>query len=299
MPKKYKEKCELLRDVQETHYYQEKKQKIHEIKNFKLKKKIDSHMKSHKNMPPDGTTRESGYSVYCFSGSEVRANRAMVHAKKNGHAYILSRLKNAPKLPVSCLASAEHVISMQSEVEDFQSEFLPESKKQVVYEINLKINNPSNWKTERNKLLKVICENDDLLTAADIHLSCDKKSQIVTVELGTQQADIQHTIGNLRNARRYQILSCNFDAIQLNEGICLLKPDASNPIHALVNIAEGRSEGVTTKFFLERDAGKTSGQACSSYQDNKWTFNFFTSLSQMKQQTGFPENALAVKIVKK
>ncbi|CEK11706.1 hypothetical protein [Legionella hackeliae] len=287
-------------NVYQKKYYREKRLKLFEVHKKKEQQMIDEYIQNHDNLPPTGTAREMGYSSYVFTGVDLVTNSSMIDVQKSTDTtFILSRLQeNAPKLPVSCIASTEHVVCMQDQVEDFQLESLPESKKEVKYQLLIRSNsNIQPTDIEKATLIAVICLDDDILTAEDVVVTYDQTRKLYVVELGTQLADIQQVIRNLQAHPQFQIENCKFEDVGLYQGICLLKPDASNPIHAMANIAQGMSDdGQPVKFFLERDAGKTSGTA--RYQDNKWTFNLFKSLPTMFQETGYPLDSIAVKILK-
>lgn len=292
------------RNIHEQHYYEEKKRKIAEIDDPDVQKKIDDYLVKHNGLPPKGCTRESGFSSFVFVGDKIDINPSMVKKKKikeGSTAFVISRLTMSPKLPVSCLASTEHVISMQNEVKDFQSEYSPATKKQVMYQILMKCTAKGYRVASEKKLLsKLICEDDELLSEENLSVAFDRDKGLFIVEASTQIADIQQIIRNINGKNRYQIINCNFADIAVNEGICLLNKDASNPIHALVNVANGLDvNGIENKFFVERDAGLTSGKYTSSYQDNNWTFNFFQTLPELQSRTGYKNDSYAVKIYKK
>ncbi|WED42438.1 hypothetical protein [Legionella cardiaca] len=300
MPK-YAKKKHTERAVYESHYYRETKSKLTEILDVREKRRIDSYMASHNNFPPTGTARESGYSSLVFEGTQLEANTSMVDIERTDDdtTFILSRLAEAPKLPVSCIASTEHVVA-QEMVEDFVSEYIPESKMKVMYQILVRIDGVSLISLEKRKLAKEICKDDDILTLEDVIVSYDNARGLFVVELGTQVTDIQEVIRTLQKQSRYHIESCNFEEININDGVCLLKADASNPIHALANIAQGIDQGgMQTKFFLERDAGSTTGKKTAEFQDSRWTFNGFQSLDDLRKSTGYPADAYAFKISKR
>ena len=87
----------------------------------------------------------------------------------------------------------------------------------------------------------------------------------------------------------------NIITLKAQTGLCLIRGDASNPIHALVNIAS--TDGM--KGFLERDAGLTSGKKTHLYQDNHWTFNLYSSLEDLQKRAGYSDKSHAVKLVLK
>lgn len=279
----------------ERHYYKESNKKIVHVSNKKEQERIDAFMQRHATTPAN-TTRESGYSSYLFGIKKVKINKSMLKKEKTKDgAYFLSRAATAPKLPVSCLASAEHVIAMQEEVTDFKSEFEPSTKQQVMYQVLVSCSTPKlNVKQEIASLLKRIHRYDEFLDKSNVHISYNKTLGVFDIRVSTQAADIQLLVQALTSVKKYQVVSCDFSDIGLNQGVCLVKEDASNPIHALVNIADSDGE----KGFLERDAGTTSGRTTESYQDSNWTFNFFTSLNDMRQQTAYPQNTFAIKIFK-
>ncbi|WP_010652626.1 hypothetical protein [Fluoribacter dumoffii] len=277
----------------EQHYYKEVKRKIAPIEDEDEQKKIDKFLQRYSTTPPS-TSRESGYSAYLFKGKNVAINPSMVKKQKiNKDRYLISRVPEAPKLPVSCLASAEHVVAMQDEVTDFKSESKPATKKKVMYLIPLSCGKRTmSIQKEKKALLELLQKHDGILNADNLQIIYNRKKRILEIMVSTQVADIQLLIRALNSTKRYKIVNCNFEDIHLNEGVCLVKKDASNPIHALVNIADSSSE----KGFLERDAGTTSGRTTGTYQDSNWTFNFFPNLKDMRERSGYTQETYAIKI---
>lgn len=288
-----KRKYEL--NKHEQHYYKEVNKKIVVIDNKKEQQKIDAFMTMHHSTTPANTARESGYSAYLFKGRQVEVNPSMVKKRKiNKEHYLISRDPNAPKLPISCLASTEHVVAMKDEVTDFESELEPKEKQNVMYLIALSSNSKRvNVRLETKTILKLIHQHDNTLNQNNVHITYNKQKKVFEIKVSTQVADIQLLVRALSSAEKYQIVDCDFTSIGLNEGVCLIKRDASNPIHALVNIADSTTE----KGFLERDAGTTSGRCTAAYQDRNWTFNFFKSLQDMRERTEYPPSTLAIKII--
>lgn len=280
----------------ERHYYKEAKKKIVHIKSKAEQKKIDEFMDEH-STTPDGTSRESGYSAYLFGIRKVRINRSMLIKEKTSEGnYFLSRASRAPKLPVSCLASAEHIVAMQNDVTDFKLESEPATKQQVMYQVLVSCSTDKlNIKQETAALLKRIHQYDGTLNKNNVSIIFDQEKKVFEIQVSTQDADIQLLIQALTSVKKYTIVSCDFADIDLNQGVCLVKEDTSNPIHALVNIATPKTDA-GEKGFLERDAGTTSGRTAASYQDRNWTFNFFSSIPDMREKTGYPPNAYAIKI---
>ncbi len=279
----------------ERHYYKEANDKISHIENKAEQRKIDAFMQKHSTTPAN-TSRESGYSSYLFGIRKVKINKSMLKKEKTTDgAYFLSRAATAPKLPVSCLASAEHVVAMQDEVTDFKSELEPTTKKQVMYQVFVSCDTGKlNIQKETTDLLTCIRKYDKTLDENNVSITYNKERGVFDIQVSTQTADIQLLIQALTSVKKYKVVSCDFADIGLNQGVCLVKEDASNPIHALVNIADSDSE----KGFLERDAGTTSGSTTESYQDSNWTFNFFKNLDDMRQKTAYPQNTFAIKIFK-
>ncbi len=276
----------------EQHYYKEVGKKIVPIEDENEQRKIDEFMERHSTSPAR-TTRESGYSAYMFNGKEVEINSAMVRKRKiDTDHYLISRAPKAPTLPVSCLASTEHVVAMQDEVADFKSEFEPKTKKDVMYLIPLSCIKKVNIQNEKKKILSLLQQYDDTLNKDNVRITYNRKKAVFEIRVSTQVADIQLLVRALTRKTPYKIVDCDFEDIGLNQGVCLVKRDASNPIHAMVNIADADAE----KGFLERDAGATSGRLTEAYQDSNWTFNFFTSLEDMRTKTEYPQSALAIKI---
>lgn len=284
----------------EKHYYIEKKDGFREIHDADLQDRIEAHMKTHHNLPLQNTAREAGFSsiqMPIHASKPIEINPSLLETHQKRSLATVSRLKSAPALPVSCLASAEHVIAMQNSVKDFVSEYQPKSKQRVVYQILVKeyLTSASNIRENMAKLKLAIVKNDDQLTTSDISIHADTKKRLYQIEISTQSGDIQKLIKSIKKLRNFKIINTNFDEISLNEGVCLVKGDASNPIHALVNIAN--ADGM--KGFLERDAGLTSGQKTHTYKDNHWTFNVYSSLEEMQQRTGYSDKSHAVKLVLK
>lgn len=288
------------KSIFQWNYYRERHGKTSKIKIKKTQQKIDEYMSKHAQLPPSGVARESGYSQLVFEGTHVEINRSMLDTEEieKGEAWLLKKKTESqlPLLPVSCIASTEHIIAMNHEVQNFESEYLPESKKKVTYQLLVKIDSNS---MNNNDLLKIICEEDDILTASDIAISYCTQRNVFVIELPTQLVDIQDVVDRINQVKKLHIVDCNFDDIALNEGICLVKRDASNPIHALANIAQGiDKKGNASRFFLERDAGKTTGKCVKNYQDNNWLFNCFRSGDELKKNTFYPADAYMVKIHK-
>lgn len=276
----------------EQHYYKEVGKKIVPIEDEDEQKKIDKFMERHSTTPAR-TTRESGYSAYMFNGKEVKINSAMVRKRKiDTDHYLISRAPKAPTLPISCLASTEHVVAMQDEVADFKSEFEPKTKQDVMYLIPLSCIKKVNVQNEKKKILSLLQQYDDTLNKDNVRITYNRKKAVFEIRVSTQVADIQLLVRALTRKTPYKIVDCDFEDIGLNQGVFLVKRDASNPIHALVNIADADAE----KGFLERDAGSTSGLLAEAYQDSNWTFNFFTSLEDMRAKTQYPQSTLAIKI---
>ncbi len=277
----------------EQHYYKEVGKKVVLIEDKEGQRKIDKFMDRHSTTPPH-TTRESGYSAYLFNGKKVEVNSSMVRKRKiDEDHFLISRAPNAPTLPVSCLASTEHVIAMQDRVRDFKSEFEPTTKQNVMYLIPLSCSTKKlNVLNEKKTILSLIHKYDETLNERNVRINYNRKKAVFEIKVSTQVADIQLLVRALTQKTNYKIVDCDFKGIGLNQGVCLVKKDASNPIHALVNIANSDSG----KGFLERDAGTTTGLFTAAYQDRNWTFNFFTSLEDMRQKTAYPESTLAIKI---
>ena len=294
-------------NVLEQHYYMEdnngKKRKLSKIEDADEKKEIDAYMKRHRNHPPENTTRETGYSSLVVH-ADIKINPSMLKKKKVSQSkfkktadtfYIISRLEDAPKLPVSCLASTEHVVCMQNEVEDFKSEYKPTTKKQVMFQILVQCKEKKfDVDAKKNHLTETICKNDGVSCQENVSITFNEARKLFTVEISTQLADIQQVVRNLNHSKSYTIINSGFDEVALNQGICLLNRDTSNPIHALTNIGDS----VNGKVLLERDAGLTSGLSAGSYQDNNWIFNFFQNMDDLKKRAGYKDNAYAIRILK-
>lgn len=282
----------------EKHYYLEKKDALVEIKDNAFQKKIESHMRTHHNLPPLNTAREAGFSaVEMDVDKAIEINPSLLETHKENSEAIISRLPSAPALPISCLASAEHVIAMQNSVKDFVSEFKPKSKSRVMYQIMVKsyLTGVTNINDQIAHLESCLLKYDNQLVKKDISIRVDRKKRLFVIEISTQRGDIQKIIKSIKSLRNFKIINTNFAEVGLNQGLCLIKGDASNPIHALVNIANTED----TKGFLERDAGLTSGLKTQTYQDNHWTFNFYSNLEEMQHRTGYSDKSYAVKLVLK
>ncbi len=287
-----KRKHEL--NQREQHYYKEVGKKIVPIEDEEEQRKIDEFMKKHHSETPPCTSRESGYSAYMFSGKKVEINISMVKKRKiDKEHYLISRAAKAPTLPVSCLASTEHIVAMQEDVKDFKSESEPQTKRNVMYLISLSCSTKKiNVRQEKSTILKLLHQYDNTLNRNNVSITYSKEKAVFEIKVSTQVADIQVLVQALNSKKKYKIVNCDFGDIGLNQGVCLVKKDASNPIHAMVNIVDSDSE----KGFLERDAGTTSGRNTASYQDSNWTCNFFTSMPDMLKKTNYPQSTLAIKI---
>lgn len=278
----------------EQHYYKEVGKKIVPIEDQDEQRKIDEFMKKHHSETPPRTSRESGYSAYMFSGKKVQINPSMVKKRKiDKEHFLISRVSKAPTLPVSCLASTEHVVAMQKDVKDFKSESEPQTKQNVMYLISLSCSTKKlNVRKEKSAVLKLLHQYDNTLNKKNVGITYNKEKAVFEIRVSTQVADIQVLVQALNSKIKYKIVTCDFEDIGLNQGVCLVKRDASNPIHAMVNIVDSDSE----KGFLERDAGTTSGRNTASYQDSNWTCNFFSSMPDMLKKTNYPKDTLAIKI---
>lgn len=285
----------------EKHYYIEKMDTLEEIHDPKLQEKIEHHMQANHNLPFQDTAREAGFSSFAVkkeASKPIEINPSLLETRDQKSTAIISRLKSAPALPVSCLASAEHVIAMQNSVKDFVSEFKPKSKNRVMYEITVKeyLTGFSDVRRQISRLQQALLDHDAQLLKRDISIHADRSKRLYFIEISTQRGDIQKIIKGIKSLKPFKIINTHFDDIGLNEGLCLIKEDASNPIHALVDIA---NTGGDMKGFLERDAGLTSGLNTHTYQDNHWTFNFYSSLKDMQQRTGYTDKSYAVKLALK
>ena len=286
--------------IKERHYYRENlKRGLVEIKDKDEQEAIDAHMKKHRNFPPEGIACETGYSslVLGSSSEEVSVNPSLLlkrRAAGDSSAVIIERLRpKAPKLPISCLSAAEHVIALQDKVTDFVSDYKPASKKRVMYQILLQIApTVMDFPTFETRVRTSLKRFDECLTDENIAIRFYRKAKRMSLDISTQTADIQKLIKGIKSIRECTIVNPAFPGIGLNEGICLVKSDASNPIHALVNVADTKDK----KVFLERDAGLTSGLHTPFFQDSHWTFNPYRSLEDLKAKTGYSEKAFAVKL---
>lgn len=291
----------------ERHCYREEtlKRGLVEITDPDEHRVIATHMKKHRNLPPEGTACETGYSSLVLEASveEVEVNPSLLlirRAAGDSSAVILERLRpTAPKLPISCLSAAEHVIALQNEVTDFVSDYKPACKKRVMYRIVIQIA-PSvrNFTEFETRLRAAIKRFDECLTDKSIAIHFARRIKRMFIEISTQIGDIQKLIKAITTIRECTIISPEFPDIGLNEGICLVKRDASNPIHALVNVAQikDKKDKKDKKVFLERDAGLTSGLHTPFFQDSHWTFNPYASVKDLKQKTGYSDTAFAVKL---
>ena len=284
-------------DSPESHFYREDREGLLEITDSKEKERITSYRKKHCNYLPDGTTCESGYTSLEFDASSaVCINPSLVEKRTPGGgstATIVARLSDGPKLPVSCIAVVEQVVAMQNEVTDFVSDYKPASKKRVMYQILLQmVPSVTDLPAFKTRVRAALKRFDECLTDENIAIRFYRKAKRMSLDISTQTADIQKLIKGIKSIRECTIVNPAFPGIGLNEGICLVKSDASNPIHALVNVADTKDK----KVFLERDAGLTSGLHTPFFQDSNWTFNPYRSLEELKAKTGYSDKAFAVKL---
>ena len=288
-------------DSPESHFYREDREGLLEITDSKEKERITSYRKKHCNYLPDGTTCESGYTSLEFDASSaVCINPSLVEKRTPGGgstATIVARLSDGPKLPVSCIAVVEQVVAMQNEVTDFVSDREPSSKKRVMYQIMLRRTRTSLYlydaAEEAEHMRAALIKEDPVhLTKEDITITFAPSTELFTIEVSSQKGDIQKIIKGINKLRYYSIVDVDFKDVHLNEGICFVKSDASNPIHAVVNVADSAFE----KGFIERDAGATSGAHTELYQDNFWTLNKFQSLQEIHKHRRHESPYVAVKM---
>lgn len=282
----------------EDHYYSEDSEGLVEITDVAHQARIEDYRKKHRGYFPDGTTCESGYAALEFAAaSDVCINPSLVEKHSvagSSTATIVARLTDGPKLPVSCIAAVEQVVALQDKVTDFVSDLEPSSKKQVMYQILLRTRAILYDEVEeRERMLAALIKEDAAhLTKEDVSIAFVPSSGLFSIEVSSQKGDIQKIIKGLNKLRYYSIVDVDFKDVHLNEGICFVKSDASNPIHAVVNVADTASE----KGFLERDAGATSGAHTALYQDNFWTLNKFRSLEEIHKHRGHESPYVAVKM---
>ncbi len=283
-------------DKKEVHYYKERYRTISEIHDPEMQKKIDQHIQTHQYLPPYNTAKESGYSsIGIATTKEININPSMVEKLHDSDSMktIIRRLANPPALPVSCMATAEHVIALGNQVTDFVSEYQPKEKHQVVFQILVRSLVPNEIVSEaKSRLLRAILKHDPSLNKKDIRVMFCVKRKLYVIELNTQKGDVEETIKSIKKSPFNKIMDCDFSEVNLNEGLCLIKTSSPEYIHALVNIADSKVQ----KGFIERDAGLTSGLGAHRYQDRCWTFNFYKSLDHLKQETHFPSDSHAVKL---
>lgn len=292
-------------EKQERHYYRETNGKISEITRRETIQAIDTHMEENQGEPPEGIAREMGYSqVAVAKDDKPRFNPSMLQLASNGtrssSSYMLAKLKNPPKLPVSCIAAAEHVIASQNRVKSFVCETEPKSKQHVMYRLVVRSLGGRQYRREIPEILyQAILDSDSKITPRDVLISefTENRQRYFSIEIGTQIGEIQKIIRNIKACKLVKLIDPEFDKIALNEGVCLVKQDTSNPIHALVNIAQFPHS--SKKCMLERDAGLTTGLTANAYQDSKWTFNMYENLEELKHRTGYKPDSYAVKLTLK
>lgn len=288
------------REKRETHYYREKKRGLELITNKADQRGIDEYRKRHGKNPPDGTAVESGLSAVEVSAkSTLQYNESLLEEVCEGHGSkrrILRRREDAPELPVSCLAAAEHVIATFERVPHFESEFTPPVKRKVTYQILLKLPKGVSWEKADETIGSQLKKFDPTLNEKCFSLSL-LPARVAAIEIGTQRGDIQVVIKALNHLNRfgYKLIDAKLNEIDLNEGLCLVRKDGDVPIHALAHIARVG----TTKGFLERDAGFTSVPA-TCYRDSRWTFNFYQDIAKLKKENGYsPDQVTAVRLFRR
>jgi hypothetical protein len=284
----------------ETHYYREKKRGLELITDEAEQRRIEEYRKRHGKNPPDGTAVESGLSaVEVPSTATLEYNESLLEEVCEGHGRtrrILRRRLDAPELPVSCIAAAEHVIATREEVPDFESEFTPPAKRKVTYQILLKLPKGISWDKADETIVSQLKKCDPTLNEKCFSLSL-QPARVAAIEIGTQRGDIQVVIKALNRLNRfgYRLIDAKLSEIGLNEGLCLVKKDGDVPIHALAHIARVGAK----KGFLERDAGFTSAPS-TSYKDNRWTFNFYRDIAALKKENGYSaDKVTAVKLFRR
>ncbi|MFZ4077777.1 MAG: hypothetical protein ACOYKA_07315, partial [Legionellaceae bacterium] len=296
--------------LREANYYREDEElsKLKVITDKKLQVKIDEHMKKHHNYPPLFISKEAGYSsIHIPDALEITLNPAMlkktsvVVSKKRSRAAavdnsempLVERAMGAPKLPVSCLAASEHVIAMGNRVSHFVSDTEPAEKKHVVYQLLVRIHSSlKSVALEKKSLLEAFTRFDPLLDPGDISIRYNRLPSLFIIEVSTQTGDILKMVKGIKSIKNAQIVNIDLSSIRLNEGICLIKGDASNPIHALVNIGDSESD----KIFLERDAGSTTGKHTEHYQDDRWLFNVYSSLDDLRKEAGYSSQSYSCRL---
>ena len=186
------------------------------------------------------------------------------------------------------------MIAMQNRVTDFVSADEPSQKKQVVYQLLLRVKGAVLYDSliEQARIKDALLWFDSGLHTEDISIGLSG-SGLFVVEVSTQIGDIQCMTKAINSLGYYfEFVDVDFADIHLNEGVCLVKRDATNPIHALVNIADTAAE----KYFLERDAGATSGTHTATFQDRSWMFNRYCSLDELYKVRGRAADFFAVKL---
>lgn len=206
--------------------------------------------------------------------------------ESSSSAFLLERLTDAPKLPVSCIDSTEHVVAMGDAVADFKSPSSPSTKNDVVYRILIK-----KVAVTAKTLASVIREGDEAIQEG--HIKLTSHFNHIAIEIGTQVGDCLSIIQNLVK-HGFEIINCDFANIQKNEGICFVdkttKTKEGGPIHAVVNIASSSHSG---KVFLNRDAGSMSG-VFHGYTDANWLFFKARDMADLRKQVGFGDERFAV-----
>ena len=244
---------------------------------------VGSYMKKHGKMPY-GTTREVGYFfIQRPELPKVIINPSMLkedhRVDEDGSRVVtISRIDEAPKFPVSCIAASEHLVAMGDKVTNFVSETEPEAKKKVMYQVLVRINMVLyDVESEIKRLLDALLKFDKELARDSISIRFDATKDVLVVEVGTQVGDIQKIIQGIRSLRYFHIVKPAFSDIVLNDAICFINKEDPSQLHVLANIADSPVD----KCFLDRDVGATSSGHVATYQDNHWIMNSYTSLEQI------------------
>lgn len=291
-----------------VNYYQEvrtgKRTLLVEINDAATQTKVDKHMSANEDDAPHSFARENGYVQFTFkiaNSDNLEFNDALISVKRGEKSHtstwhIFTKLNKAPKFPVSCLDSSEHVVALGNDVVDFIAEDKPaRDKKRVFYRILVKHNKDAEINTEKESLREVILAADDLSTK-EILIAYNNKKSWFEIEIGTQIADICDIIKALKK-QKYIIVDCSLDEIKLNQAICFVDKNNKESLHTMVNIADTSYSG---KLFMSRNAGSTSGLS-PSYTDSKWPFLWFDRIEGMREKFYYTnvDRFPAVKIYKK
>lgn len=293
-------------ELESYHYSAEKqngKRVLLHVTNPVKQAKIDAYRETHGMFEPNKTV-EIGFSEFTVLGDDVTVNESFLaishtsyerNVQIGDHTYqrnikttTVSRSENPLQLPISCVETTEHVVAVPKNTGDFIAHNKPEAKKQVYFQILIHENQSTLKK--KQLLTTIVCTADKKLNDNDVIISYDDNKKCYLIEVATQKANIKAIIATLAE-NNLKLIDCDFDELKINEGICFVKLDGSNPIHARPIVGKLGNDIIC----IEREAG--SLPAISYQATNKlWLFKPFNTLYQ---GTDFDENKTCVlKIVK-